>query len=38
MLFDLRGCQALIRVSLENFVNQVDALGRESLRHLELAA
>ena len=37
MLLDLIGCQSLVRVCFQNFVDQVDTVGRESLRHLELA-
>ena len=37
MLFDLGRCQSLIRVRLQDLVDQVDTLGGQSLRHLELA-
>ena len=34
---DLFRCITLIRVRLENLIDQINALWRESLRHLELA-
>ena len=37
MLLDLCCREAFVWVSLEDFVDQVDALGREPLGHLELA-
>ena len=36
MLFDLSCRQSLIRVRLQDLVDQVDTLGGKSLRHLEL--
>jgi len=38
VLFDLRRCQPLVRVRLQNLINEVDALWGEPFGHLKLAA
>ena len=38
MLFDLSCCEALIGVGLKYLIDEINAVGRESLWHLELAA
>lgn len=37
MCLDLISCQSLVRVRLQNLVDQVNTLCGEALRHLELA-
>ena len=38
MLLDLRRCQTFVRVSFQDFVYQVNAISRQTLRHLKLTA